>query len=196
MAQAAWEKPLDSNLDDKRAQLLNKSNERWKYLIGGLLLVGAIIYLILSGTVFGARYYVTVDEVVHNARYHGQPVRLSGVVLGDTISVDTSDPGNTIIQFTIANVPEGYSNLAEALHLATLNPEATRLKVYVAGQPKPELLQHEAQAILHGRLGEDGVFYASEMMFKCPSRFEDGGPQVGSEMDHPGFRSEVSGDAG
>lgn len=197
MAQAAWEKPLDTiTADQKRAQLLNQKSESWKFLIGGALLVGAIVYLVMSGTVLGARYYISVDEVVNNAKYHNQPVRLSGVVLGDTIKIDTSDPGNVIIEFTVAHVPDDYTNLADALHEAAENPNATRMKVHVEGQPKPELLQHEAQAILSGTLGDDGVFYATEMNFKCPSRFEDGVPQVGGETDHPGMQLESASDVG
>ena len=39
----------------------------------------------------------------------------------------------------------------------------------------PDLLQHEAQAIMTGRLGDDGVFYADELLLKCPSRYEESG---------------------
>jgi len=27
-----------------------------------------------------------------------------------------------------------------------------------------------------GRMGEDGVFYADELLLKCPSRYEEGVP--------------------
>lgn len=201
MAQAAWEKTTTTQptAQDARAQLMNQGrSDRWKYLVGGTLLIGAVLYLVLSGTVLGARYYITVDEVVGNPKYLEKPVRLSGVVLGDTIDIDDSDPGNLIIRFTIANVPEDYTNLAEALHLAAENPNATRLDVYIEGEPVPELLQHEAQAILTGTLNEDGVFVVTELNFKCPSRFEEGGPQIGSEGDHPGILrdAEAAGNAG
>ena len=50
----------------------------------------------------------------------------------------------------------------------------------------PDLLQHEAQAILTGALGVDGVFYASELLLKCPSRFEEStGPEgLGQIPEH------------
>ncbi|NJL57955.1 cytochrome c maturation protein CcmE [bacterium] len=49
----------------------------------------------------------------------------------------------------------------------------------------PDLLQHEAQAILTGTLGDDGVFYATELLLKCPaaSRVRARPPSV---EDHPG----------
>jgi cytochrome c-type biogenesis protein CcmE len=40
----------------------------------------------------------------------------------------------------------------------------------------PDLLQNEAQAILSGYLGEDGIFHANELLLKCPSRFEEALP--------------------
>ena len=78
----------------------------------------------------------------------------------------------------MANVPgeldeiEAAGGLAEALHLAVSDPEASRLQVVYVG-PKPDLLRHEAQAIVTGRLGEDGVFYADELLLKCPTRYEE-----------------------
>jgi cytochrome c-type biogenesis protein CcmE len=43
--------------------------------------------------------------------------------------------------------------------------------------PKPDLLQHEAQAIMTGRLGEDGKFFADELLLKCPTKYEDAVPE-------------------
>jgi cytochrome c-type biogenesis protein CcmE len=53
------------------------------------------------------------------------------------------------------------------------NPNATRVKVHLENQVKPDLLQHESQAIVTGTLGKDGVFYATELLLKCPSRYDD-----------------------
>jgi cytochrome c-type biogenesis protein CcmE len=190
MAQATWEKPSDSAAADAlRAKLARKSGARWKFLVGGALLLGAIAYLISSGMMLGARFFISVDEVVDNPDYVGQSVRLTGVVLGDTIVIDESDPRSTEIRFTIAAMPREFTNLAEALHQSAEDPNATRLNIVVRGQPQPELLQHEAQAILTGVLNDDGIFYATEMNFKCPSRFEEAGPSLqGSAQDHPGMR--------
>jgi cytochrome c-type biogenesis protein CcmE len=37
----------------------------------------------------------------------------------------------------------------------------------------PDLLRHEAQAILTGRMDTDGVFQAEELLLKCPTRYEE-----------------------
>lgn len=173
MAEATWEK---SSVKIRT----QTNNGRSKFLIGGLLILAAVAYLIVTGMTAGARYYITVDDLLNNPEYVGKTVRMAGVVLGDTIQYDQQ---NLILDFTIANVPMNYDNLAEALHFAAINPEATRLSIHMENQVKPDLLQHEAQAILTGKLGEDGVFYATEVNLKCPTRFEEAQP--GQEIAQP-----------
>lgn len=193
MAQAAWEKPQDQAAQDARRALLaqRQRGERLKFLIGGLLILAAVVALVFSGMLTGTRFFISVEELLADPALAGQSVRITGAVIGETINIDTSDPSNTIIEFTVAHVATNPNNLADALHISANDPAATQLKIFVSGQPKPELLQHEAQAILTGTLGSDGVFYASAMQFKCPSRFEDGGPRLGE--DHPGMPSVSTG---
>ena len=38
--------------------------QRLKFLIGGLLILGAVVYLIISGTLTGARFFISVDELL------------------------------------------------------------------------------------------------------------------------------------
>jgi cytochrome c-type biogenesis protein CcmE len=173
MAQATWEKPTSAEIPSH----LKPGNNRLKFLIGGLLILAAVAYLIISGTVTGARFFITVDEVLSASTYVGQTVRISGAVLGDSIQYDSE---KLLIEFTIANIPQEFDNLAVALHDAVNNSETTRLQVRVENQVKPDLLQHEAQAILTGKLDENGVFQATELLLKCPSRFEEDGPDPSS----------------
>ena len=46
---------------------------------------------------------------------------------------------------------------------------------------KPDLLRDEAQAIMTGQLGEDGVFHADELLLKCPTKYEEAVPQQTSQ---------------
>ena len=71
---------------------------------------------------------------------------------------------------------ETEGGLAEALHQAVMDPSRARMNVVYVG-PKPDLLRNEAQAILTGHLGEDGVFYAEELLLKCPTRYEEAVPE-------------------
>jgi cytochrome c-type biogenesis protein CcmE len=61
-----------------------------------------------------------------------------------------------------------------------MDEDAARLKVMYEG-PMPDLLRHEAQAIVTGRVGDDGVFYAEELLLKCPTRYEEEIPMQSSE---------------
>ena len=70
--------------------------------------------------------------------------------------------------------------LAAALHTAVEDESRARMHVVYVGV-KPDLLRHEAQAILTGELGTDGVFYANELLLRCPTRYEESVPgQTGS----------------
>lgn len=149
---------------------------RAKFLIGGLLIVGAIIYLIATTLQSTAQYFYTVDEIqAKGSSLVGKNLRASGAVLGDTIAFDSS---TLTVSFVMANVSndaqdiEAAGGLAEALHNAVLNPTAGRIQVVYVG-PKPDLLKDEAQAIVTGKIGEDGVFYADELLLKCPTRYEE-----------------------
>lgn len=144
-----------------------------KFLVGGVLMLAAVVYLIIGGTLTGARYFISIDELVNNPQYIGQTVRVSGAVLGDTIIYDSE---NLIIDFDVVHIPDDIPNLALALYTAVSNPDAARLSVHIENEVKPDLLQHEAQAILTGKMGSDGIFYANELLLKCPSRYEEGAP--------------------
>lgn len=166
MAELSWEKP--KNL--RKA----KRSERYKFLVGGVLILLAVLYLLVSGTLQGARYFITVNDVVSDRAYLGKTVRISGAVDGETIDYDSE---NAIIRFEIVNIPSAFDDLAAALRDALADSAATRLRIVVEDEAIPDLLQHEAQAILTGSLEADGVFHASELLLKCPSRFEETSPQ-------------------
>ncbi len=149
---------------------------RGKFLLGGFLIVAAIVYLIASSTQATAQYYLTIDELFAKGEAVGdRDVKISGVVDGDSIQYDVK---NLTLRFTIANVPadldkiEEAGGLAEALHIALEDTQGKRLDVEYIGV-MPDLLRHEAQAIVTGRMGEDGIFHADELLLKCPTRYED-----------------------
>ncbi|HKZ55255.1 MAG TPA: cytochrome c maturation protein CcmE [Anaerolineales bacterium] len=153
-----------------------RSPGRAKFIVGGLLIVAAIVYLIASSTKAAAQYYLTIDELFAKGdSVRGRDLKISGAVDGPSIQYDVQ---TLTLRFTIANVPadldeiEKAGGLAEALHLAVADPSARRLEV-VYNDVMPDLLRHEAQAIVTGRLGDDGVFYADELLLKCPTRYEE-----------------------
>jgi cytochrome c-type biogenesis protein CcmE len=71
---------------------------------------------------------------------------------------------------------EAQGGLAEVLYQAVNDPTRQRVKVVYEGV-KPDLLRNEAQAIMTGQLGADGIFRAEELLLKCPTRYEEALPQ-------------------
>jgi cytochrome c-type biogenesis protein CcmE len=156
------------------------SGGRVKFIVGGLLIVAAIIYLIVTSTQASAQYFLTVDELADRKGSEiGRDVRVSGAVIGETVAYD---PETLTLKFTVAHVPgdnseiESQGGLAKVLYDAVNDPDRARIEVIYIG-PKPDLLRHEAQAIMTGELGEDGVFYADELLLKCPTKYEEAVPE-------------------
>ena len=87
-------------------------------------------------------------------------MRISGAVIGDTVNYD---PQSLNLTFLIASIPgdnkaiEAQGGLAAVLHAAVTDPNRQRLAVVYNG-PKPDLFRDEAQAIITGKMGEDGNF--------------------------------------
>lgn len=153
---------------------------RAKFIIGGLLIVGAVILLIVSTLGNTQQYFLTVKELEEKgAAMTGREIRISGAVIGDTIQYD---PETLTLRFEIAHTPgdqkevDAAGGLAEVLHKAVNDTSAPRLLVEYKGV-KPDLLKNEAQAIMTGKMGDDGVFRAQELLLKCPTKYEDAVPE-------------------
>jgi len=152
---------------------------RGKFILGGVLILAAVIYLIVSSTKASAEYFMTVDELhAKGASAVGQNLRISGAVDGATIHFD---PASGDLSFQIAQVPgdnatvEAEGGLAAVLHAAVIDPTRTRLTVIYHG-PQPDLLRNEAQAIITGHLAADGTFYADQLLLKCPTKYQQAVP--------------------
>jgi cytochrome c-type biogenesis protein CcmE len=164
----------------QETETLQQSNSgRMKFIVGGLLIIGAIIYLIVSSTKANAQYFLTISEVeAKGASVYGRDLRISGAVIGDSINYD---PETLNLSFIVADIPgdnkeiEAQGGLAKVLHDAVTDPDRARLAVVYNG-PQPDLLRDEAQAIMTGQLGKDGIFYADELLLKCPTKYEDAVP--------------------
>ena len=151
-----------------------------KFVFGGILILGAVVFLIWTSTAATQEYFMTVDELnAKGSNVVDKSLRVSGAVIGDSIQYDAQ---TLTLSFNVAHVSgdnadlETEGGLAEALHQAVTDPSRAHIKVVYVG-PKPDLLRNEAQAIMTGRLGEDGVFYAEELLLKCPTRYEEAVPE-------------------
>ena len=144
-----------------------KSN-RLKFIVGGVLLVAAIAFLIVNAMSGNTQLYKTVNEYyAEQSRLTGRDLRVAGVVVGDSIQFIQVDAQTTRLEF---DVVDDLNNPEPKLHVVAIN------------EPKPDLLQHEAQALIEGHADENGVFMVNPggLMLKCPTRYEELDP-----ADHP-----------
>ena len=151
----------------------NKKNN--KLIIGIVVIAAALLYLVISSTLSQSQYFMTVQELkAGQAELVGKNIRMSGVVLGDTIAYD---PQTLDLTFEVAQIPgdhqviQDMGGMAAVLAQAAHDPTLPKIQVHYKG-PRPDLLKDEAQAIMTGALDEAGVFQVSELLLKCPSKYE------------------------
>jgi cytochrome c-type biogenesis protein CcmE len=130
------------------------SGGRWKFLIGGILILGAIAYVTLASFQSNAIYYLSLKEMNgQRASLIGQPMRINAPL--DKSSVQFDDK-TLILTFT-------------------LKDENLTLPVAYKGV-KPDTFDQSESIVAEGKLGADGVFQASTILVKCPSKYEAGTP--------------------
>ena len=117
---------------------------RLKFIIGGLLILAAVVYLIASSTQASAEYFLTIDELhAQGQSVTGKNLRVSGAVIGNSIKYD---PQTLTLTFDVAHVPgdnkevEREGGLAAVLHAAVIDSARNRISVQYSG-PKPDLLE-------------------------------------------------------
>jgi cytochrome c-type biogenesis protein CcmE len=152
MAEATWIK--------KDGALEKPSKGRMKFIVGGALMAVAIIFLVFNAVRGSTQLYVTVDEYYQQqSNFVGRDLRVSGWVIGETIKYTQIDATTSRLEFEIV---DDLSNPAQRLLIVAMN------------EPIPDLLQHEAQALVEGS-AEGSVFNANPggLFLKCPTRYEE-----------------------
>ena len=162
-----------------------RQSNKIKFIIGGGLFIVALAIMIISATQATAEFFITVRELQESqGKFADQNLRVSGAVLGDSIHYD---PETGELHFTIVHIPgeeeeiEALGGLEVALHQAVEDPDNPQLEVIYEGV-KPDMLRHEAQAIITGQLNDEGVFIAEELLLKCPSRYEEAVPNQAEDF--------------
>ena len=148
--------------------LFPAKNSRLKFIVGGVLLIAAIAYLVVNAMSGNTQLYKTVDEFyAEQDRLVGRDLRVAGFVIGDSIQYVQIDATNSRLEFDIV---DDINNPGQKLHVIALN------------EPKPDLLQHEAQALVEGSANANGEFISNPggLLLKCPTRYEELDP-----ADHP-----------
>lgn len=156
----------DTTWTTEQAQGVQPRSNRLKFIVGGVLIVAALIFLIVNAMSGNTQLYKTVDEFYsEQSRLVGRDLRVSGLVVGDSIHFEQIDATTSRLEFDIV---DDLTNPGQRLHIVAMN------------EPMPDLLQHEAQALVEGHATEDGTFHANEggLFLKCPTRYEEAAPEA------------------
>ncbi len=130
-----------------------------KYLLGLSLIGAAAIFLVVTGFMNNASYVWTVSQLRdRGAKGVNVSARITGAVIYDSVLYDVRN-NQPHLEFDIVDSEDQIG-------------KQTPLRIVYEG-PKPDLLQPHAQAIVEGHLGDDGKFYADNLLLKCPTRYED-----------------------
>jgi cytochrome c-type biogenesis protein CcmE len=128
---------------------------RWSFIVAGVAIAGAILYLVLANTGKSAQYYLTVSELRACSSCGAQTVRVAGVVAADGLTRDTA---HQVIHFVVKDtggaLPVQYGGVV------------------------PDVFKPGIQVVVEGHL-VNGVFQASSLLAKCPSKFQSATPAAG-----------------
>jgi len=129
---------------------------RGRFLVAGLVLAGALGYLIFAGLQSASMYYLSVSELATRGEAaYEEDVRLGGTVLEGSVRRDTS---SMIVDFTVTDgrrsLPVRYTGVV------------------------PDAFEPGADVVVEGRLAPSGTFEASTLLAKCPSKYEPGKPEA------------------
>jgi cytochrome c-type biogenesis protein CcmE len=126
--------------------------------VTGLVLVMALAGLLYSTMGESLEYYKKVDEVMVNPQeWHGKALQLHGFAKNVGRARDSLD-----YQFDI------HSN-------------GKVVRAYYSGVT-PDTFKNDSEVVVKGRLSSDNVFHATEIIAKCPSKYDPAAaPVTGTE---------------
>lgn len=155
MADTTWTKT-------DRDALNAAPRKKWQFVLAAAVLLAAVVFVAFNAlNAGGTQLYLTVDEyLAQETELADRDVRVAGWVVGDSIEYVQIDAENSTLTFDIVDNLENPSQ---------------RLTIYAENEPKPDLLQHEAQALVEGSAGTPGVFITNTggLLLKCPTRYEE-----------------------
>jgi len=128
----------------------DSGSNKWKLIIGALVLVGALGYFGFIAFESATVYFYTVSEMKEQeATAEGKLVRVSGKLLPTSFN---REDGSTLAQFTLTD------------DIASLNA--------VHNGVLPDLFFNEhSEIILEGTYTPSGVFESQNVIVKCPSKY-------------------------
>jgi cytochrome c-type biogenesis protein CcmE len=124
------------------------------------VIAGSLAYLLTSSMSEAVEFYHPADVVMLKAKeLQDQRIRMGGKVVEGSIA---QKPG------TLEYVFEVHPTPGEAKHAEMMNKT---IQVRYTGIV-PDTFKDKAGVVVSGELKSDGVFYAKDLVAKCPSKYE------------------------
>lgn len=121
-----------------------------KYLVGGAIVLIAVIYLLYLSLGSSVSYYVTVSEFYDRGTELGDTnIRIAGKIVDNSVEWNAEE---LELRFTIT---EGGKNMPV---------------IYSGAQPAG--FKAGSNILVEGKYDSDGVFRATQLILKCPSKYE------------------------
>jgi cytochrome c-type biogenesis protein CcmE len=133
---------------------------RWSFVIAGLAIAGAVLYLVLANTGATAEYYMTISQLRSCSGCSARTVRVAGVVVAG--SIDRNE-ATQVVQFKISD------------------SKTTAAMPVIYNGVVPDIFASGAQVVVEGKLAGTGVFQADSLLTKCPSKFQAATPAPSSQ---------------
>lgn len=144
---------LDLSAEEQQPRTRRKRRLPISFMLGGLAILGAVIYLVIANTQSNAVYYMTVSELKSCTKCATQSVRVAGVVQAGTV---VNDGANQQMRFTIADGSQ-------------------TLQVVYSGIV-PDIFGPGITVVVEGLYTGNGPFQAQTLLAKCPSKFQSATP--------------------
>ena len=142
------EKPL-TELPRKRKRF------PFSFLLAGVAILAAVLYLVFANTQANAVYYMTVSELKTCTTCATQSVRVAGVVqAGSVVHNDQQELITFVINDGRQTLPVTYSGVV------------------------PDIFRPGIQVVVEGHYKGQGAFQAQTLLAKCPSKFQSATPAV------------------
>ncbi len=128
----------------------------WGFLIAGVAIAAAVVYLVIANTGASAEYYMTIHQLQTCSTCAGQTVRVAGFVAPTGLA---RDDATQTVRFVITDTATS----------------ATPTMSVVYNGVVPDAFKPGAQVVVEGTYAH-GVFQASAVLAKCPSKFQAATP--------------------
>ncbi len=150
---------LNVSTDELQTELPRKRKRfPLSFLLAGVAILGAVLYLVFANTQANAVYYMTVSELKTCTICVTQSVRVAGVVqAGSVVHNDQQELITFVLNDGKQTLPVTYSGVV------------------------PDIFRPGIQVVVEGHYKGQGAFQAQTLLAKCPSKFQSATPAANQQ---------------